>query len=119
MKEHIFESKLSDEEIKKNFESTDVFSGIMQGLEEALAYEKCSAGSAAVVRKRSLPKVDVAATRKALKLSQKSFASVLGVSARTVESWEAGRSTPSPTAKNLIFLIDSDPSLIKKLRPEV
>ena len=119
MKEHVFESKLSDKEIQKNFESADVFSGIMQGLEEALAYEKSGAKSAAVVRKRSLPKVDVAATRKSLKLSQKSFAFVLGVSARTVESWESGRSTPSPTAKNLIFLIDSDPSLVQKLRPDI
>ena len=47
---------------------------------------------------------------------QKGFASILGVSSRTVEAWEAGKSNPSPTARNLIFLISQDHSLIHKLQ---
>lgn len=31
-------------------------------------------------------------------------------------AWEAGRSNPSPTARNLIYLIEKDNSLIEKLR---
>lgn len=119
MKEHIFKSKLSDKEINKNFEDDDIFSGIMDGLAEALEYEKGNARAATVVRKRKLPKVDVAATRNALNLTQEAFAAVLGVSKRTVEAWEGGRSNPSPTAKNLIYLIDSDHSLINKLRQDI
>ena len=35
-----FESKLTLEEIGQNFGEVDVYSGIMDGLAEALAYEK-------------------------------------------------------------------------------
>lgn len=35
-----FESTLSVEEIEDNFKDVDFFSGIMDGLQEALAYEK-------------------------------------------------------------------------------
>ena len=116
MSELELHSKLSEKEIENNFKNIDFFSGIMEGLEEALAYEKGTAKAATFVRKRSLPEVDAAETRKELGLSQKAFAAILGVSPRTVEAWEAKRSTPTPTARNLIFLIKNDPSLISKLQ---
>lgn len=114
-----FNSKLSEEEITENFRNIDFFSGIMEGLEEALAYEKGSAKAATHARKRNLPSVDVAETRKSLGLTQKAFASVLGVSTRTVEAWETGKSNPSPTARNLLFLIRNDPSLVAILNPGI
>lgn len=40
MSEIHFESSLTIEEIDRNFEGIDLFSGIMEGLNEALAYEK-------------------------------------------------------------------------------
>ena len=40
MKELCFESKLTMEEVQRNFEDIDFFEGIMTGLGEALAYEK-------------------------------------------------------------------------------
>ena len=111
-----FQSKLSNEEIEKNFEGVDFFDGIMAGLEEALAYEKGTAKAATFARKRSLPKINVAQTRKELDLTQKSFAALIGVSPRTVEAWESGKTTPSPTAKNLIYLISQDHTLVSKLQ---
>lgn len=109
-------SKYTEEEILANFENVDFFNGIMAGLEEALAYEKGTAKAATFARKSSLPKVDVAQTRKSLDMSQRSFAEVLGVSPRTVEAWETGKTNPSPTAINLIFLISQDHTLVEKLR---
>jgi putative transcriptional regulator len=109
-------SSLTDDEIAENFKSIDFFSGIMSGLEEALAYEKGHAKAATIVRKRSLPEVDPCVIRKAMNMTQKEFASVLGVSTRTVESWEAGRSTPTPTARNLMFLIHRNPELVSQLK---
>lgn len=54
--------------------------------------------------------------RKSLSMTQESsFANILGVSCRTVEAWECGKSTPTPTAKKLIYLIQQDHSLIDKL----
>lgn len=115
MAELHFESSLSIEEIEKNFEDIDFFSGIMDGLNEALAFTKGKAKADTIARKRSLPTVNVAEIRTALNMTQKTFAEILGVSCRTVEAWESGRSTPTPTAKKLMFLIQEDHSLIQKL----
>ena len=40
MSEHIFKSSLTMEEIEKNFADVDVFAGIMDGLQEALAHSE-------------------------------------------------------------------------------
>ena len=119
MRELEFTSTLSNEEIEQNFKDFDFFSGIITGLEEALAYEKGTAKAETIARKLSLPDVNVADERKKLNMTQKSFAHILGVSKRTVESWETGKSTPSPTARNLIYLISQDHSLVDKLQNHV
>jgi len=115
MDELKLQSSLSPEEIDKNFEDMDFFSDLMNGLEEALAYSKGNITKETYIRKRSLPTVNVLEIRESLQMTQKSFANVLGVSRRTVESWETGRTTPTPTAKKLMHLIRQDPTLIEKL----
>ena len=47
-------------------------------------------------RKQSLPSVNAAEVRASLDMTQKTFAFMLGVSFRTVEAWECGKSTPTP-----------------------
>ena len=118
MDDHVFTSKYSMEEIEKNFKDIDFFGGIKESLEEILAYEKGKASAETIARKRSLPDVDVKSERESLDMTQKAFANVLGVSKRTVEVWETGRSTPSPTAKNLIHLISQKPDLVLMLQEE-
>ena len=115
MSEIRFKSTLFIEEIENNFKDIDFFSGIMDGLNEALAYEKGKASAETYARKRSLPSVNVYEVRSSLAMTQKAFAKVLGVSCRTVEAWECGKSTPTPTAKKLIHLIQQDHSLVDKL----
>ncbi|MBQ9664383.1 MAG: helix-turn-helix domain-containing protein [Oscillospiraceae bacterium] len=110
-----FKSSLSEEEIDNNFKDMDFFGELMDSLTEALAHSKGQAAAATFTRKRSLPDVDVSRTRKTLHMTQKGFADVLGVSCRTVEAWESGRSSPTPTAKKLIYLIDQDNTLVQKL----
>ena len=91
-------SSLTMDEIENNFKDTDFFSGIMEGLEEALAHKNGKASAETIERKRSLPTVNVAAIRSSLSMTQKAFAEILGVSCRTVEAWECGKSTPeTPT----------------------
>ena len=46
MSELIFKSSLTPEEIEENFKNVDFFSGIMDGLQEALAYSKGKATAA-------------------------------------------------------------------------
>lgn len=118
MSELRFNSSLSMEEIDNNFKDVDFFGEVMDGLNEALAYEKGTAKDGTLTRKRSLPDVNVAEIRHSLSMTQKTFANVLGVSCRTVEAWECGKSNPTPTAKKLIFLISQDHSLIQKLQSE-
>ncbi len=115
MNELTFKSSLTMEEIESNFAEMDFFSGLMDGLEEALAYSKGKASAETFVRKRSLPTINVVEIRESLCMTQKSFAAVLGVSCRTVEAWESGKSNPTPTAKKLMFLIQEDHTLIEKL----
>lgn len=115
MAELNFESSLSEEQIAENFKNISFFDGIMDGLNEALAYEKGTAKAETYARKRSLPEVNVAKERASLDMTQKSFAALIGVSKRTVEAWESGKCTPSPTAKKLIHLLSLDPSLVQKL----
>ena len=115
MPELSFKSSLSMEEIEKNFKDIDFFSGIVQGLNEALAYEKGKASAETFARKQSLPDVNVSEARASFGMTQNAFAAVLGVSRRTVEAWECGKSNPTPTAKKLIYLIKEDNSLVEKL----
>ena len=116
MNELTFKSRLTMEEIERNFSEMDFFSDLMDGLEEALAYSKGKASVETFVRKRSLPTINVVEIRESLRMTQKSFAAVLGVSCRTVEAWESGKSNPTPTAKKLMFLIQEDHTLIQKLQ---
>ena len=115
MSELIFESSLTDEQMTENFKNISFFDGLMNGLNEALAYEKGSAKAETYARKRNLTEIDVAKERASLNMTQKAFASLIGVSKRTVEAWECGKCTPSPTAKKLMHLLSIDPSLIQKM----
>lgn len=115
MSELRFESSLTMEEIENNFKDIDIFNGIMDGLQEALAYKKGKAAADTFARTRSLPAVNVAEIRTSLSMTQKVFAEMLGVSCRTVEAWESGKTTPTPTARKLMYLIQEDHSLVQKL----
>ena len=116
MEDLVFNTTLTEEEINNNFKDIDIFSEIMAGLDEAISFDSGSAKRETIIRKRNLPDIDVASERKTLNLTQKAFASILGVSPRTVEAWESGKSNPSPTAKNLLYLISKDPSLVSVLQ---
>lgn len=107
-------SSLSDEEIAENFQKIDDAACVKASLEQIRAY-KNGDKTALRVRERILPSIDVAHERKKMNLTQKAFARILGVSKRTVEAWETGRSNPSPTAINLMFLLSKDPSLVTEL----
>jgi putative transcriptional regulator len=57
---------------------------------------------------------EIKETRKKLGVSQGVFAVVLGVSKKTVESWETGRYTPDGAARRLITMLQTDPALPQK-----
>lgn len=97
----------------------NVYEGVMQGLQEALAYKNGDRSRCRVtVREVPVPEykaADIARTRQELNLSQRGLASVLGVSPRTVEAWESGKNMPSGAARHLLYLVDNDHSLVERL----
>ena len=52
--------------------------------------------------------------RKGLNMSQEMFAFVIGVSKKTVESWETGRYSPEGPARRLITVLQKDPGFPEK-----
>ena len=57
---------------------------------------------------------EIKETRKKLGMSQGVFAIVLGVSKKTVESWEVGRYMPDGAARRLISVMQIDPAFPEK-----
>jgi len=52
---------------------------------------------------------DVAVIREKTGLSQSRFATLLGVSVRTLQDWEQGRRAPSGAARTLLMVADRNP----------
>lgn len=67
---------------------------------------------------RSQPKIvrnDIITARNNLGLSQSQFASLLGVSKRTLEQWEQGRREPSQAAQRLVQIAILRPDVLIEL----
>jgi putative transcriptional regulator len=54
--------------------------------------------------------------REKLELSQAAFASLLGVSERTIQDWEQGRRQPQGPAKSLLRIAEKRPEILAELR---
>ena len=84
------------------------------GLLEAVRDAK--AGRAARVfvpdGKGGLVRSEVARARLASGLTQQKFASLLGVSLRTLQEWEQGRKNPSGAARTLLKIAGSNPQAL-------
>jgi putative transcriptional regulator len=66
-------------------------------------------------RRQAAPRTLVASVRLKSGISQTQFASLLGVSKRTLEQWEQGRREPSGAAKTLIRIADLRPEILKEI----
>ena len=58
----------------------------------------------------------IADTRHKMGLSQSDFATVLGVSTRTLQEWEQGRRHPTGAAKTLIAIAAKRPDVLLEIR---
>lgn len=59
--------------------------------------------------------ITVGAVRAKMNLDIRSFAHIMGVSIRTIESWEQGRRQPSGSATRLLIFMWKEPGLAKQL----
>ncbi len=60
-------------------------------------------------RRFEFPDPEVQVIRERLGVSQEKFATLLGVSRRTVENWEQGRRQPTGPARSLLRVVEADP----------
>ncbi len=104
---------------EKYFDNFNFGEKLIQSLQEAVAYKL---GDKTKGRSRvyeiptpSYDGKDVLRIRKRLNISQAGFALALGVSKRTVEAWEAGKSSPSNASNKLLYLVEKDESIINRL----
>lgn len=98
---------------------SNVYESIMTGLNEALADAK----SEKPILKRHKVTVEpvkvygaeeVKRIRNSTGMSQKTFASYMGVSDKTVEAWESGTNHPSGAASRLLSMMEMDEDLVIK-----
>jgi putative transcriptional regulator len=97
----------------------DVYSSIIKGLGEAVEYEKGDLRGVkrhvVTVRPLTIYEADrIKKIRMRLELSQTTFASVIGVSKKAVEAWEAGKNIPQGPAQRMLELLDKEPFIIKR-----
>lgn len=89
------------------------FEKIMAGLDDALAYAggDSSRGASHLVK---VADIDITHLREKLGLSQDRFASLFGLSARTVRNWEQGVRQPEGPARILLQVIDREPEAVMR-----
>ena len=96
------------------------FDEIKAGLMEAIAYERGELSEGVRVHKMTISEVkdfspaEVKKIRMNAGMTQNTFAVCLGVSKKSVEAWEGGRSRPDGPARRLIGLMERDPKFAYK-----
>jgi putative transcriptional regulator len=90
---------------------------IAQELRDDLENLKAAKRGEVQLRTRTFVQVAAPAEiRNRLNLSQYDFAGMLGVSVRTVQEWEQGRSQPSGPASALLRIADQEPEVFLRLK---
>ena len=83
------------------------------GAELLQSIREMKAGKGRVVAKIEVPPVVIARMKSGL--SQTEFASLPGVSVRTLQDWEQGRRQPSGAARTLITIAQQQPKVLKQV----
>ncbi len=95
-----------------------VYDGIMQGLEEAVQYNegkiKARTNTLKISPVPDFEAKEIRNIRNELGMTQVLFAGFMGVSAKTVEAWEAGRNMPDGPARRILAMLKADPALPQK-----
>ena len=96
-----------------------VYDGIMQGLNEAVAYNegklKARTKTMSIEPVPEFEANEIKSIRNELGMTQVLFAGFMGVSPKTVEPWEAGRNMPDGPARRILAMVKMDPGLPQRL----
>ena len=87
----------------------DLFEDLMEGLQEAVQFHRGTAGARVTsLMIEPIPdysKTEIKSLRQYAGMTQTVFAEFMGVSVKTVEAWEGGRSCPSGPSRRLMQLL--------------
>ncbi len=89
--------------------SRQAFEGIVQGLEEALAYTRGDESAVARVVKVAVRPADIKTARKKTGMSRETSARAFGLSPATLRKWENGERQPTGAARVLLTIISREP----------
>ncbi len=95
-----------------------IFDDLIESMDEGLKIIKGEIKGKTIVR--SIAELDnynnvtIKQIRKNSNMTQVVFAKSLGVSPKTVESWEKGTNKPSGVAKRLLSILQKEPRLFEK-----
>ncbi len=90
----------------------DIGIGILEGVREIKAHK---AGRMTLRTRKLRQPAPPRKIRAKLQLSQAAFASLMGVSRRTVQDWEQGRRKPSGPAEALLRIAEQHPEVFAHL----
>ena len=96
-----------------------IFESIKQGLNEAVDYERgklsnVKASKVTIAPLHAYTANEIKEIRLQHSMTQRLFAEALGVSVKTVESWECGRGKPSGAAARILNIADKDPDALRR-----
>ena len=95
------------------------FESIMRGLQQVADYKngdisKCRLKTVSVPDVEPIAeytKEEIRGIRRKNNFTQKTFAEILGVTAKAVEAWEAGKRKPTGAAQRLFQIMEKNPSV--------
>ncbi|HZF15593.1 MAG TPA: helix-turn-helix domain-containing protein [Steroidobacteraceae bacterium] len=94
----------------------DLFRDLKQSIAE---FREFDAGRLKL-RTYEVKELDIIAIRKKAKVSQQTFAALIGVSLRTLQNWEQGHRRPTGPARALLTIVQANPAAaIRALHAQV
>ena len=88
--------------------NNEMFKDLLRSVREM---DRIARGQKRPSRRFAFKEPKVKQIREQTKLSQTHFASLIGVSKRTLENWEQGRRRPMGPARALLKIVESDPEV--------
>jgi len=107
---------------EKEYKDLTVGEGLISALQQAVDYEKGKKVNGIKSTKISIAPLPhykankIKQIRNKVRLSQSTFAHVLGVSKKTVEAWESGKNEPQGPAQRMLMLLEKDNSILERYK---
>lgn len=89
----------------------ELFRKLTSSIEEAIEIKH---GKKKASRITKFTPVNVKEIRNRLHCSQSKFATIMGVSSKTLQNWEQGRREPTGPARTLLKVVEKNPNAVMK-----